>query len=144
MHIYFFQGNGELCPDVVSFSAQIGMLDLDQLEDDIAWSPLHSLVSHVGVSQVRVAGSARSYLQGEFLDSRNDFLGFTKVTLFSDNLSFSLAARTHLRVEIVVSSSQLDPSGDSPLSSTLSACYHVVRILSASSFAVRTGYLLLN
>jgi len=142
--LYFFQRNGEFSSNVITFSAQVRVLDLDKLKNNVAGSSLHSLISHVCISQVRIAGSSRSNLKGELLNTRNDLLGFAKMALSANNLSFSLTARTGLCVEVIISSSQLNSSGDSSLTSTFTAGYHVVGIFSSSSLAVRTCYLFLN
>lgn len=43
-------------------SLKIGVFDLDQLEDDITRSSLHSLVTHISISQIRITGSSWGYL----------------------------------------------------------------------------------
>ena len=52
---YFLEGDGDLGTQVVALSLEIWMLNLNQLEDDIAGSALHSLIAHVRVPQIRVA-----------------------------------------------------------------------------------------
>lgn len=139
-----FERYGYLCSEMIAFSAKIRMFNLNKFKNNVTGSSLHSFVSHIGVSQIRVACCSRSNLQSKLLNTRNNFLRFTKMTLSSDNFSFSLASRTHLSIKIVISSSQFYPFGDSSLSSTFFTSYYIIRILCSSSFAVRTCYLLLN
>ena len=120
------------------------MLDFDQLKNDVAGSALHSFIAHVGIPEIGVAGRSWLYLESEFLDPWNDLLGVAEVTLLANDLALSLAARTGLRVHVVVAPSEFDPSGNPALSSALLAGDDIVGILSSSSVTVGTGYLFLN
>lgn len=66
---------------------------------------------------------------------------FTNVTFSSNNFTFSLASGTSLSEKIVISTSQINSSLDSSLTSTLSACYNIIRIFSTCSFTMRAGNL---
>lgn len=60
------------------------------------------------------------------------------------DFAFALAPRTHLCVEIIVSSSQLDPTCDSTLSTALLTGDDIVGILSPCTFAMGTSHLFLH
>lgn len=81
---------------VVLDSFECLILDFDKLKNNVRRSANHSLISHVGVSEFRVAGSAWLDLESELLNAGNDFLGLANVTLPADNFSFSLASWTCL------------------------------------------------
>ena len=138
------ESDGYFGADVVTLSAEVGVLDLHELEDDIAGRALHPLVAHVGVAQVGVAGRAGLDLERELLHSGDDLLGVAEMALPADDLALALASRTDLRVHVVVSSAELNPSRHSSLPRALVARDHVVGILSASALAVRAGHLLLH
>ena len=70
------------------------MLDLYKFKDDITRSSLHSFISHIGVSQVRVAGSTRLDFEGELFHSWDDFLRVAEMAFLSDHLAFSLTSGT--------------------------------------------------
>ena len=120
------------------------MLNLNQLKHDVARSSLHPLIPHVGISKIRVALGAWLYLEGEFLNPRDDFLGLAEVALAADYLPLALAAGTGLGVHVVVASSQLDSASYPTLPATLLTGDNIVGVLSTGSLAVRAGYLLLN
>lgn len=120
------------------------MLDLYQLEHNVARSSLHPLIPHVSVSQIRVALGAWLNLEGELLDPRDDLLGLAEVALAADDLPLALTAGTGLGVHVVVASSQLDSASYPTLPATLLTGDNIVGVLSTGSLAVRAGYLLLN
>jgi len=41
---------------MITLPLEVRMLDLNQLEYDIAGSALHSLITHVRISKIRIAG----------------------------------------------------------------------------------------
>lgn len=129
---------------MVPLSFEVGVLDLDELEDYVAGGSLHSFVSHVSIAEIRIARGPWGYFEGELFDSRDDFLRVAEVTLSANDLPFSLASRADLSIEVIVASSQFNSTGDSTLSSALLASHDVVRVLSTCAFAVRASYLLLN
>lgn len=129
---------------MITLPPEVGVLDLHQLEDDIAGCALHPLVTHVGVAQVGVAGRAWLDLQRKLLHSRDDLLRVAEVTLPADDFALALASRTDLRVHVVIAASQLHPPRHSALARTFVAGHHIVRILRACALAVRTSYLFLH
>lgn len=112
------------------------MLYLNKFEDYITWGPLHSLITHVSVSKVRVAGSTWSYFKGELLDTRDYLLRVTEVALSAYNFAFSLASRTHLSIKIVVSPSKLYSASDPALSSTFLTSDDIVGVLGSCTFTM--------
>lgn len=66
------------------------------------------------------------------------------MALPADDLTLSLASGANLSVHVIVASSQLHSPRDSTLSVALMAGDDIIRILRASSLAVRTCYLFLH
>ena len=142
--MYLFKGDRDGGFEVVAVPFKVGVLDLHQFEYYVAGSPLHSLVPHVGVPEVGVAGSTFFDFEGELLHTRDDFLRVAEVAFAANHLALALAAGTRLGVEVVVPSSQLDPPGHSPLAAALPTLDHVIGVLSPSALAVGTSHLLFN
>ena len=118
--------------------------DFHQLEHDIAGSPLHSLVSHVRISQLGVARSSRFHLYLEFLQPWDYLLFSADVAHFSDDLSFALAPRARLSEQVIVPIPKIYLSSYSALPLALLALYDIMGVVCARPLAVRAHHLLLN
>lgn len=121
---------------MVTLSLEIRVLNLNQLENNIAGSALHPLVTHVCISKIRMTCWARLDFQSELFNTRNNFLWVTKVALPTNHFTLSLTSRTNLSIHIVISSSQFDSPCDSSLTIAFMACHNIVWIFSTSSFTM--------
>lgn len=123
---------------------KVGVLDLNQLEDYITGSALHSLIPHVSIAKVRMALSSREYLKGELFHPWDDLLRTTEMAFPTNNLSLALASRTLLCVKVVVPPSDLYSSSHFAFALAFLALHNIIRVLSSSALAMRTSHLFLN
>jgi hypothetical protein len=129
---------------MISLSTKIRVLNLNKLENNVTWGSLHSFITNIRVSKIRIADCSWFNFQGKLLNTRNNLLRMTKMTFFANNFTLSLTSWALLSIHIIVSSSKLNSTSGSSLTFTFLTCHNIIRILSSWTFTMRTSYLFFN